>query len=150
MQGNRLSKKFSWVLGVIACIGLWFNLTIPALANQEMYQSALLISSEPNIPLAIYPDPSFEQVALGHGEVGDEILLLEQIYNNQGDLCDRVRLLKAPQLEGWIADVYVKREPSENHIKNPYEQTNQSYSQENYSQGNFVQHHNYDEDEPSN
>jgi hypothetical protein len=139
MSGSRSSKIFCWVLGAIACMGLWFHWTIPALANQEIYQSALLISSEPGTPLAIYPDPSREQPALGYGEVGDKILILEKIYSNQGNPWDRIRLSSSPQLEGWIADVYVKREKSEEDSDNPYEQSNPYYSQDNYSQGNFVQ-----------
>ena len=139
MSGSRSSKIFCWVLGAIACMGLWFYLTIPALANQEIYQSGLFISSEPGIPLAIYPDPSREQPALGYGEVGDKILVLEKIYSNQGNPWDRIRLSSSPQLEGWIADVYVKREKFDEPSENPYEQSNQYYSQDNYSQGNFVQ-----------
>jgi len=139
MSGSRSSKIFCLVLGAIACMGLWFPLTIPALANQEIYQSALLISSEPGTPLAIYPDPSREQSPLGYGEVGDKILVLEKIYSNDGNPWDRIRLLTSPQFEGWIADVYVKRETSEEDSDNPYEQSNRYYSQENYSQGNFFQ-----------
>jgi hypothetical protein len=139
MSGSRSSKIFCWVLGAIACMGLWFPLTIPALANQEIYQSALLISSEPGTPLAIYPDPSREQSPLGYGEVGDKILVLEKIYSNDGNPWDRIRLLTSPQLEGWIADVSVKSEKSDEHSDNPYDQINQYYSQQNYSQGNFVQ-----------
>jgi len=139
MSGNRSSKIFCWLLGAMASMGLWFPLTIPALANQEIYQSALLISSEPGTPLAIYPDPSREQSPLGYGEVGDKILVLEKIYSNDGNPWDRIRLLTSPQLEGWIADVYVKREKSDEHSDNPYEKSNQYYSQQNYSQGNFVQ-----------
>jgi hypothetical protein len=139
MSGSRSSKIFCWVLGAIACMGLWFPLTIPALANQEIYQSALLISSEPGTPLAIYPDPSREQSLLGYGEVGDKILVLEKIYSNDGNPWDRIRLLTSPQLEGWIADVSVKREKSDEDSDNPYEKNNQYYSQQNYSQGNFVQ-----------
>lgn len=139
MSGSRSSKIFCWVLGAIACMGLWLPLTLPALANQEIYQSALLISSEPGTPLAIYPDPSREQPALDYGEVGDKILILEKIYSNQGNPWDRIRLLASPQLEGWIADVYVEREKSEEHSDNPYDQSNQYYAQDNYSQGNFVQ-----------
>ena len=139
MSGSRSSKIVCWLLGAIAYLGLWFPLTIPALANQQIDQPALLISSEPGTPLAIYPDPSREQAALGYGEVGDEILVLEKIYSNQGNAWDRIRLLTSAQLEGWIADVYVKREKSEEYSDNPYEQSNQYYSQDNYSQGNFVQ-----------
>ena len=139
MSGSRSSKIFCWLLGAIACMGLWFPLTIPALANQEIYQAALLISSEPGTPLAIYPDPSREQSPLGYGEVGDKILVLEKIYSNDGNPWDRIRLLTSPQLEGWIADVYVKREKSDDLPDNSYDQSNQYYSQQNYSQGNFVQ-----------
>ena len=139
MSGSRSSKILCWVLGAIACMGLWFPLTLPALANQEIYQSALLISSEPGTPLAIYPDPSREQPALGYGEVGDKILVLEKIYSNDGNSWDRIRLLTSAQLEGWIADVYVKREKSDEHSDNPYEKSRQYYSQDNYSQGNFFQ-----------
>jgi hypothetical protein len=120
-------------------MGLWFPLTIPALANQEIYQSALLISSEPGTPLAIYPDPSREQSPLGYGEEGDKILVLEKIYSNDGNPWDRIRLLTSPQLEGWIADVSVKREKSDDPPENPYKNSNQYYSQDNYSQGHFVQ-----------
>lgn len=139
MSGSRSSKIFCWVLGAIACMGLWFPLTIPTLANQEIYQSALLISSELGMPLAIYPDPSREQPALGYGEVGDKILVLEKIYSNDGNPWDRIRLLTSPQLEGWIADVSVKREKSDDPPDNFYEKSNQYYSQQNHSQGNFVQ-----------
>lgn len=139
MSGSRSSKILCWVLGAIAFMGLWFPLTIPALANQEIYQSALLISSEPGTPLAIYPDPSREQSPLGYGEEGDKILVLEKIYSNDGNPWDRIRLLTSPRLEGWIADVSVKREKSDEDSDNLYEKSRQYYSQQNYSQGNFVQ-----------
>ena len=139
MSGSRSSKIFCWVLGAIASLGLWFPLTFSVWTEQEIYQSALLISSEPGTPLAIYPDPSREQPALGYGEEGDKILVLEKIYSNDGNPWDRIRLLTSPQLEGWIADVSVKREKSDDPPDNPYEKSRQYYSQQNYSQGNFVQ-----------
>jgi hypothetical protein len=139
MSGNRSSKIFCWLLGAIAYLGLWFPLTFSVWADQGIYQSALLISSEPGTPLAIYPDPSREQSPLGYGEVGDKILVLEKIYSNDGNPWDRIRLLTSPQLEGWIADVSVKREKSDDLPDNSYEKSNQYYSQQNYSQGNFVQ-----------
>jgi hypothetical protein len=139
MSSNRSSLILGWLFGAIACLGLWFPLTIPVLANQEIYQSALLISSEPGTPLAIYPDPSREQSPLGYGEEGDKILVLEKIYSNDGNPWDRIRLLTSPPLEGWIADVYVKREKSDDPPENPYKNSNQYYSQDNYSQGHFVQ-----------
>ena len=139
MSGSRSSQIVCWLLGAIACLGLWFPLTIPVLANQEIYQSALLISSEPGTPLAIYPDPSREQSPLGYGEEGDKILVLEKIYSNDGNPWDRIRLLTSPPLEGWIADVSVKREKSDDPPEKPYKNSNQYYSQDNYSQGHFVQ-----------
>jgi len=139
MSSNRSSLILGWLFGAIAFMGLCFALTIPALANQEIYQSALLISSEPGTPLAIYPDPSREQSPLGYGEEGDKILVLEKIYSNDGNPWDRIRLLTSPPLEGWIADVYVKREKSDDPPENPYKNSNQYYSQDNYSQGHFVQ-----------
>ena len=140
MPRDRLAKIFCFILGAAAWTGLWFSATLPALANQEIYQPALLISVESEQTLAIYPDPSYQQAPLGYGKGGDKIIVLEQIYNNQGDICDRIRLIKSPQLEGWIADAYVRRELSEKDSVNPYEQGNQYYSQDDYSQGNFVQH----------
>ena len=139
MSSNRSSPILCWLFGAIACLGLWFPTTLSVWADQGIYQSALLISSEPGTPLAIYPDPSREQPALGYGEEGDKILVLEKIYSNQGNPWDRIRLLTSPPLEGWIADVYVKRENSDDPPDNPYKNSNQYYSQQNYSQGNFVQ-----------
>jgi len=139
MSGSRSSQIVCWLLGAIACLGLWFPLTIPVLANQEIYQSALLISSEPGTPLAIYPDPSREQSPLGYGEEGDKILVLEKIYSNDGNPWDRIRLLTSPPLEGWIADVSVKRGKSDDPPEKPCKNSNQYYSQDNYSQGHFVQ-----------
>ncbi|MEB3312169.1 MAG: hypothetical protein VKJ02_18235 [Snowella sp.] len=125
--------------GAIACFGVWLSLAFPTLANQELYQSALLIPIESSTSAAIYPDPSREQAPLGYGEAGDKIWIVEEIYNNDGERWDRIRLTESPQLEGWIVDANVKRDQDNSPSSNPYLQPNFYYSQDHYSQGQWVQ-----------
>ncbi len=140
MSKQRFFKKLrGWYFRAIAVVCCWLSIVNPALANQELYQSALLIPSDSATSVAIYPDPSREQSPLGYGEAGDKIWVVEEIYNNDGARWDRIRLVESPQLEGWIADVDVKRTQSNNHSSNPYLQPNLYYSQDNYSQGQWVQ-----------
>lgn len=140
MSKQRFFKKLiGWNLSAIAVVCCWLSIVNPTFANQEGYQSALLIPSDSAASVAIYPDPSREQSPLGYGEAGDKIWVVEEIYNNDGARWDRIRLVESPQLEGWIADAEVKRDQSSNSSSNPYIQPNLYYSQDHYSQGQWVQ-----------
>lgn len=110
----------TFFIQTIAILALWLTMTIPVFA---IALEGRLISSDSST-LEIYPQPNREQSAIGTENVGNKVLILEQVYNNQGEIWDRVRLVHPPEIEGWIADSYVEREQSENASNDPYNPKN--------------------------
>ena len=105
----------TFLIYAISFMGLWLTATLPVFANIE----GTVISADSST-LKIYPQPNQEQAAIGSCEVGNKVIILEQAYNNQGEIWDRVRLVNLPQLEGWLSDSYVDQKQPENVSQDPY------------------------------
>ena len=135
-MNSRISFIRTILIQAIALLGVSLIAIVPVIASVE----GMLISSDSST-LKIYGQPNREQPAIASGNVGDEVIILEQAYNNQGNIWDRVRLVIDPQIEGWIADSYVAQEQKQNVYDDPYDphnyyQLNQFQYDNQYSQFN--------------
>ncbi len=103
----------------IASLGIYIFLSLPSYGFLE----GTLISSDSST-LKLYPQPNLEQPEIGTGNVGDKVIVLEQIYNNQGEPWDHIRLVRSPDSEGWIRDSYVDKPSEKAASDNPYDPSN--------------------------
>jgi hypothetical protein len=103
----------------IAILGIYLILSVPAFAFLE----GTLISSDSST-LKLYPQPNLEQAELGTGNVGDKVIVLEQVYNNQGENWDHIRMVQSPDIEGWIKESYVDKPSDKAASDNPYDPSN--------------------------
>lgn len=72
--------------------------------NQAMNKSALLVASEPNARINIYPKPNTHNHRIGYGLSGDRVTVLEQVGSNEGYTWNHIRFDNSPYLEGWVRE----------------------------------------------
>jgi Mrp family chromosome partitioning ATPase len=107
-----MKSLYSWFVYVL--IGL-FSIALcffyPAIAQADYldhYPHAQLIGSDPKATLEIYGSPGTQQPAIAKAEVGDQVRVIEQAFDNNGNRWDRIQLLKSSQVEGWISAESIK------------------------------------------
>lgn len=134
MNSFRTFFTYLWI-GLLA-IAFFFSNSAIAQAEDylDLYPKAELIGSNPKAKIDIYGSPGTQQPPIGKADVGDLVRVIEQATDNSGDRWNRVQLLNATHLEGWISEESVSLQEATSEIipANPYFQINQFYPDSSY------------------
>ncbi len=75
--------------------------------NQSIDRPASLVAPEPDVEIAVYPQPDAGQRRVGYGANGDAVTILEQVSDNQSTTWNHIRFDNPPYAEGWVQAEFV-------------------------------------------
>jgi|GEM_PF-4518039 len=107
----RLKQVLITFLSVVIFLILPGEMTLAAANNQNLNQSAVLISPELNYQIYIYDQPNKESEKIGYGSGGDEVKIIEKVGSNEGLSWYFVKFSQSPYIEGWVENNYISLTP---------------------------------------
>ncbi len=130
-----MKRMRRYLMAMIVGLWVWAIAPLPMMAqsiaspgNQALNLSASLVAPDPDMEIAIYPQPNTRRPRIGFGLNGDPVTVVEQTGSNGGVTWNRIQFEGADDAEGWVQLEYLSIQSEA-----PPDQTTQSnYGRDRY------------------